>query len=122
LTEKAEMVWGDFACFTRPEMKVERFSYPFITPLAARGIFDAIYWKRSFGFYWQVEKIEILSPRLCLPEVQRAVRPRQNFGFFILVSSSFGFFFLTYYSLFCIFNPSQSEFLSKFCYDPVIEE
>jgi CRISPR-associated protein Cas5d len=55
-------VWGDFACFTRPEMKVERFSYPVITPSAARGIFDAIYWKRSYGFYWQVEKIEILSP------------------------------------------------------------
>src|SRR3989304_2182208 len=54
-------VWGDFACFTRPEMKVERFSYPVITPSAARGIFDAIYWKRSYGFYWQVEKIEILS-------------------------------------------------------------
>src|SRR4030043_2395063 len=51
----------DFACFTRPEMKVERFSYPVITPSAAHGIFDAIYWKRSYGFYWQVEKVEILS-------------------------------------------------------------
>jgi len=57
-------VWGDFACFTRPEMKVERFSYPIITPSAARGIFDAIYWKKSYGFYWQVEKIEMLkAPR-----------------------------------------------------------
>ena len=55
-------VWGDFACFTRPEMKVERFSYPVITPSAARGIFDAIYWKRSYGFYWQIEKVEILLP------------------------------------------------------------
>ncbi|RJQ46695.1 MAG: type I-C CRISPR-associated protein Cas5 [Nitrospiraceae bacterium] len=55
-------VWGDFACFTRPEMKVERFSYPVITPSAARGIFDAIYWKRSYSFYWQVERVEILSP------------------------------------------------------------
>jgi len=55
-------VWGDFACFTRPEMKVERFSYPVITPSAARGIFDAIYWKRSYGFYWQIEKVEILKP------------------------------------------------------------
>lgn len=55
-------VWGDFASFTRPEMKVERFSYPVITPSAARGIFDAIYWKRSYGFYWQIEKVEILSP------------------------------------------------------------
>jgi len=38
-------VWGDFACFTRPELKVERFSYPIMTPSAARGIFDAIYCK-----------------------------------------------------------------------------
>ena len=55
-------VWGDFACFTRPEMKVERFSYPVITPSAARGIYDAIYWKRSYAFYWQIEKVEILNP------------------------------------------------------------
>lgn len=55
-------VWGDFACFTRPEMKVERFSYPVITPSAARGIFDAIYWKKSYSFYWQIEKVEILKP------------------------------------------------------------
>lgn len=38
-------VWGDFACFTRPEMKVERVSYPIITPSAARGIFEAIFWE-----------------------------------------------------------------------------
>lgn len=61
-------VWGDLACFTRPEMKVERFSYPVITPSAARGIFDAIYWegiREKSGmrpyFYWQVERIEILE-------------------------------------------------------------
>ena len=55
-------VWGDFGCFTRPEMKVERFSYPVITPSAARGIFDAIYWKRSYDLYWQIERVDILSP------------------------------------------------------------
>ena len=54
-------VWGELACFTRPEMKVERYSYPVITPSAARGIFDAIYWKKSYGFYWQMEQVEILS-------------------------------------------------------------
>lgn len=54
-------VWGDFACFTRPEAKIERLSYPVITPSAARGIFDAIYWKPDESFYWQVEKIEVLS-------------------------------------------------------------
>jgi CRISPR-associated protein Cas5d len=36
-------VWGDLACFSRPEMKVERYSYPCPTPSAARGIFDAVY-------------------------------------------------------------------------------
>lgn len=55
-------VWGEFACFTRPEMKVERYSYPVITPSAARGIFDAVYWKKFYGFYWQIEKVEILNP------------------------------------------------------------
>lgn len=55
-------VWGDLACFTRPEMKVERYSYPVITPSAARGIFDAIYWKKSYEFYWQIERIEVLAP------------------------------------------------------------
>ena len=57
-------VWGDFACFSRPEMKVERYSYPIITPSAARGIFDAIYFKRDYNFYWQIERIELMnSPR-----------------------------------------------------------
>ena len=55
-------IWGDLACFTRPEMKVERYSYPVITPSAARGIFDAIYFKKSYGFYWQIEQIEMLLP------------------------------------------------------------
>jgi CRISPR-associated protein Cas5d len=59
-------VWGDFACFTRPELKVERFSYPVITPSAARGIFDAIYCKpnkdpRDAEFRWQITKIEVLK-------------------------------------------------------------
>jgi CRISPR-associated protein Cas5d len=53
-------VWGDLACFTRPELKVERFSYPIITPSAARGIFDAIYCKPK-EFRWQVTKVEVLS-------------------------------------------------------------
>lgn len=59
-TQRLE-VWGDFACFTRPEMKVERFSYPCMTPSAARGIFDAIYAKPP-EFRWQVTRIEILAP------------------------------------------------------------
>jgi len=54
-------VWGNFACFTRPEMKVERFSYPIITPSAARGILDAIYCK-PIKFRWQLVKVEMLKP------------------------------------------------------------
>jgi len=53
-------VWGELACFSRPELKVERFSYPLITPSAARGIFDAIYCKPA-EFRWQVIKIELLK-------------------------------------------------------------
>lgn len=52
-------VWGDMACFTRPELKVERVSYDVITPSAARAIFEAIFWKPAIR--WQVTKIEVLS-------------------------------------------------------------
>ncbi|MFV2065647.1 MAG: type I-C CRISPR-associated protein Cas5c [Pirellulales bacterium] len=52
-------VRGDFACFSRPELKVERWSYPCPTPSAARGVFEAIYFKPQF--YWQVERIELLA-------------------------------------------------------------
>lgn len=54
-------VWGDFACFTRPESKVERLSYPVMTPSAARGILSAIYSKPA-EFYWQIKRIEVLNP------------------------------------------------------------
>lgn len=53
-------VWGDLACFTRPEFKVERVSYDVITPSAARGILDSIYWHP--GLKWVVDKIYVLSP------------------------------------------------------------
>jgi CRISPR-associated protein Cas5d len=53
-------VWGDLACFTRPEMKVERVTYPVPTPTAARGILEAIYWKPQFT--WQVTSIWVLRP------------------------------------------------------------
>lgn len=53
--------WGDFACFSPPYEKVERLSYPFPTPSAARGMLSAIYCKPK-EFYWQVTKIEVLSP------------------------------------------------------------
>ena len=53
-------VWGSWACFTRPELKVERVSYDVITPSAGRAIFDAIFWKPAIS--WHVTKIEVLSP------------------------------------------------------------
>ena len=53
-------VQGDYACFTRPEMKVERVSYDVITPSAARAIFSAIFWKPAIK--WNIKKIEVLSP------------------------------------------------------------
>jgi CRISPR-associated protein Cas5d len=53
-------VWGDFACFTKPEMKVERVSYPCLTPSAARGVLEAIFWKPQFT--WRVRSIDVLRP------------------------------------------------------------
>lgn len=53
-------VSGAYACFTRPEMKVERVSYDVITPSAARAIFDAILWKPAI--FWRVNRIEVLAP------------------------------------------------------------
>lgn len=53
-------VTGDYACFTRPEMKVERVSYDVITPSAARAIFESILWKPAIK--WQVSRIEVLKP------------------------------------------------------------
>ncbi|MCX7038174.1 MAG: type I-C CRISPR-associated protein Cas5c [Spirochaetes bacterium] len=52
--------WGRYACFTRPEMKVERVSYDVMTPSAARGILEAIYWKPAIR--WRIERIHVLAP------------------------------------------------------------
>ena len=53
-------VRGDYACFTRPEMKVERVSYDLITPSAARAVFEAVLWKP--GIRWRMRRIEVLAP------------------------------------------------------------
>jgi CRISPR-associated protein Cas5d len=53
-------VWGDYALFTRPEMKVERVSYDVMTPSAARGILEAIYWKPAIR--WVIDRIHVLQP------------------------------------------------------------
>ena len=53
-------VWGEYACFTRPEMKAERVSYDVMTPSAARGLLEAIYWKPQFC--WVIDRIHVLKP------------------------------------------------------------
>jgi CRISPR-associated protein Cas5d len=53
-------VWGDYACFSRPELKVERVSYDVITPSAARGILDCIYWKPAI--LWKIDMIHVINP------------------------------------------------------------
>lgn len=53
-------VWGDYACFSRPELKTERVSYDVMTPSAARGLLDAIYWHP--GMRWVVDRIHICAP------------------------------------------------------------
>lgn len=77
-------VSGPYACFTRPEMKVERVSYDVITPSAARGIFDAILWKPAI--HWQVKRIEVLAPIRWISvrrnEVGKVASPRSK-GIFI---------------------------------------
>lgn len=54
------LIWGERACFTRPEMKVERVSYDVITPSAARGVLEAIHWKPAIR--WAVDRIRVLKP------------------------------------------------------------
>lgn len=70
-------VWGDFACFSRPECKVERLSYPVITPSAARGVLSAIY-SKPIEFYWQIKRIEVLKPIKYMSFKRNEVKSRQN--------------------------------------------
>lgn len=73
-------VWGDNACFTRPEMKVERVSYDVMTPSAARGILEAILWKPAIR--WHVQQIDVLKPirweSVRRNEVGSMMSPRSN--------------------------------------------
>lgn len=61
-------VTGDYACFTRPDLKVERMTYPCMTPSAARGVLDAILWKPEFQ--WYVRRIIVLNP-VCFMSIKR---------------------------------------------------
>lgn len=77
-------VWGRNACFTRPEMKVERVSYDVMTPSAARGVFEAILWKPAIR--WKITQIDVLNPikweSVRRNEVGSVMSPRAN-GLFI---------------------------------------
>lgn len=77
-------VSGPYACFTRPEMKVERVSYDIITPSAARSIFDSILWKPAI--FWKIKRIEVLAPIRWISvrrnEIGKVASPRSS-GIFI---------------------------------------
>ncbi len=77
-------VWGPYACFTRPEMKVERVTYPVMTPSAARGILEAIFWKPEFS--WRIEEIHVLKEirffSIVRNEVQSRMTPRREDPFY----------------------------------------
>ena len=69
-------LWGDLACFTRPEMKVERVSYPVMTPSAARGALEAIFWKPEVR--WVVKEIHVLRPIQYFSILRNEVNLRQS--------------------------------------------
>lgn len=78
-------VWGDYGCFTRPELKVERFSYPVITPSSARNIFDAIYleFDKQTGrpaHRWEVSRVEILEPVRYVALMRNEVKEKISVG------------------------------------------
>jgi CRISPR-associated protein Cas5d len=73
----AVKVWGEFACFTRPEMKVERVSYPVMTPSAARGILEAVFWKPEME--WRVREIKLLEPVRWISLVRNEVNSKASF-------------------------------------------
>ena len=92
-------VWGDYACFTRPEMKVERVSYDVITPSAARGILEAIHWKPAIR--WVIDKIHVLKPvsfesirrnevgsKISLSKIKTAMRSQRASDLYLVADSS----------------------------------
>jgi len=72
----AVKVWGELACFTRPEMKAERVSYPVMTPSAARGLLEAIFWKPEF--FWKVREIQVLKEIRYFSLVRNEVNKKAN--------------------------------------------
>ncbi len=70
------LVYGDYACFTRPETKVERVTYPVPTPSAARGVLEAIFWKPEFR--WRVQEVWVLKPIRYISLLRNEVNSRQS--------------------------------------------
>lgn len=70
------LVRGDFACFSRPEFKTERVTYPVMTPSAARGVLEAIFWKPEFR--WEVSAIGVLRPIKTMNLLRNEVRSKQR--------------------------------------------
>ena len=92
-------IWGDYACFTRPEMKVERVSYDVITPSAARGIIESIHWKPAIR--WVIDKIHVLQPvrfesirrnevgsKISASKIKTAMRNQSTHGLYIVADDS----------------------------------
>lgn len=69
-------IWGDLACFTRPELKAERVSYPVMTPSAARGVLESIFWKPEMS--WRVEEIHVLKPIRTLSVLRNEVNSKAS--------------------------------------------
>ncbi|ODS34045.1 MAG: CRISPR-associated protein Cas5 [Candidatus Scalindua rubra] len=69
-------VGGDYACFTNPGLKVERCTYPVMTPAAARGVLEAIYWKPQFR--WEIRGIKVLKPIKQISIMRNEIKDRQS--------------------------------------------
>ena len=69
-------VWGDLACFSRPEFKVERVSYSVMTPSAARGVLEAVYWKPEFRY--RVRQIDVVEPGVSVSLLRNEITDRQG--------------------------------------------
>lgn len=70
------LVWGDFALFSRPEFKSERVTYPVMTPSAARGFLEAIFWKPEMR--WEIREISVLKPIRTMTLLRNEIEDRQS--------------------------------------------
>lgn len=69
-------VWGDFALFSRPDLRVERVSYPVITPSAARGVLEAVFWKPEFSY--RLRQIDVVKPGRMVSVLRNEIKDRQG--------------------------------------------